>query len=595
MYIRRPNLNIMENINHVVLRLMLLSLSIFLYLTSCINPEYDMDKVLDNETTILENLYIPLGSVDKLTLEQILFTDAEMPQAINKNEDGDLYLNVFSDKFSSSYHVPTSFYLNNFEFEGLNLNMYTDEFAGMNTSSLPAQNITYSSLNGGKPIDVNGRLDIYTSFPSEIYDVKDIQLASKMKCYFQDSGAPVTIKKGFEIIYPDFVHLEKSDNIAAYTVVDGHILHFNSDVRLDINETLELLVLLDSIRIPAGSVKTDARGGRFISIEDSIRMTGDLSFYTKDVSVIPEVISLMFWMNYNMSQVKSAEVSLDVNLDIADQDIRISEIPEIFAGKNSCVDLYNPQMAVDIVNSTILPCSMTADIVANNDSGAELKLSLNKSDGLSVAAGATANYVISRREIPASGGAVNIVKPVIGDMIKDIPEKISIKNCSIEVPKDFVVIEVGKLYQASVGYDVTAPLAFGEDLSFSFSQDIKNLGLEIEAEIRAVVFELNLINSIPLDFGLTAKCIDENGNEVTDTNVLMDAEIKAGSQNSPVTNCVKFEIRPAGGKLNIDGLRLTMHANAPEGSLLGFPLNEKQGFEIKDIVLILPDGIGIDL
>ena len=75
----------------------------------------------------------------------------------------------------------------------------------------------------------------------------------------------------------------------------------------------------------------------------------------------------------------------------------------------------------------------------------------------------------------------------------------------------------------------------------------------------------------------------------------MDAEIKAGSQNSPVTNCVKFEIRPAGGKLNIDGLRLTMHANAPEGSLLGFPLNEKQGFEIKDIVLILPDGIGIDL
>ena len=75
----------------------------------------------------------------------------------------------------------------------------------------------------------------------------------------------------------------------------------------------------------------------------------------------------------------------------------------------------------------------------------------------------------------------------------------------------------------------------------------------------------------------------------------LDKEIKAGSQNSPVTTSLKLEIKNKTGKLQIEALRLTMQANAPDAAYVGIPLNEKQGFEIKDLVLTLPDGIGLEL
>ena len=102
------------------------------------------------------------------------------------------------------------------------------------------------------------------------------------------------------------------------------------------------------------------------------------------------------------------------------------------------------------------------------------------------------------------------------------------------------------------------------------------------------------MNSIPVDFVLSAVCIDQNGNEVSETEVSLDKEIKAGSQYSPVTTSLKLEIRNKTGKLQIEGLRLTMQANAPDAEFVGIPLNENQGFEIKDLFITLPDGIGLE-
>lgn len=573
--------------------------SLLFFLTCCINPDYDMDKVVTDKATVFENISLPVGDVEKLTIEQVLFTDGEQSPLIKKNEAGDLYLDIFSENFKSSFNVPSSFNLDNFDFDDVYVDLHTGALAGLNTSVLPQQTISYSSINGGKPFEVVSPLDVHTSLPSELYDVRKIDLDAVMKCYLQIAGAPVTLKNGFEIIFPDFIFIEKSDNVAAYSVVDGHTLRFSSDYSLgdaniNNNNTLELSVLFDHISIPAGSVKTNDLGSRYISIDDSIKMKGDFSFNTKDVSVVPENLRLTFWMNFKMSPVKSAEVSLDINMSIDDQNITLGQIPEIFKGENVCVDLYNPQMAIDVVNSTPLPFSMTTDIIANNAAGATNTLSLSASDGLSVSAGSTGHYVISRRAVQTPSGTVNIVKPAIGDLIKSMPEEIAIRNCKIQIPKEFVTVEVGKSYSASIDYAVTSPLAFGEDLSLSFTQDIKNLGLNLEANIKSAVFEMNLVNSIPVDFVLSAVCIDEYGNEVSGTEVSLDKEIKAGSQDSPVTTPLKLEIKNTTGGLQIEALRLTMQANAPEASFVGIPLNEKQGFEIKDIVLTLPDGIGIE-
>lgn len=589
----------MEKLKLCCISRIVLVFSVLFFLTCCINPDYDLGNLVKHEVNILEDISLPIGDIDMLTLEQVLFKDGELPQSVRKNEAGDLYLDLFSETFTSSFYVPSSFCLNNFDFDGVYIDLQTGAMAGQSTASLPQMTIAYSSLNSGKPFEVISPIEVVSSLPSELYDVKNIDLDAAMKCYLQVIGAPVTLKSGFEIVFPDFICLEKGDNVTAYSVVNGHILRFNSDYRLEdanvnFDNTLELSVLFDRINIPAGSVKTDYRGSRYISIEDIVKMTGDFSFNTKDVSVVPENLRLIFWMNFKISPVKSAEVSLDIDMSIDDQNIAISQIPDIFKGKNVCVDLYNPQMTLDVVNSTPLPFTMTADILADNAAGSTNKLSLSASDGLAISAASTGSYVISRRAVQVPSGTVNIVKPAISELVKSMPENIAIRNCNIQIPKDFITIQVGKVYSASVDYAVTSPLAFGEDLSLSFTQDVKNIGIELDANIKSAIFDMDLVNSIPVDFVLSAVCIDKNGNEVTGTEVTLDKEIKAGSQNSPVTTSLKLEIKNKTGKLQIEALRLTMQANAPDAAYVGIPLNEKQGFEIKDLVLTLPDGIGLE-
>ena len=68
---------------------------------------------------------------------------------------------------------------------------------------------------------------------------------------------------------------------------------------------------------------------------------------------------------------------------------------------------------------------------------------------------------------------------------------------------------------------------------------------------------------------------------------------KAGSHLSPSVNPLKLEIRDSDGRLNVDALRMTLHAKAPAAEFIGVPLNANQGIEIKDIVLTLPEGIVI--
>ena len=166
-----------------------------------------------------------------------------------------------------------------------------------------------------------------------------------------------------------------------------------------------------------------------------------------------------------------------------------------------------------------------------------------------------------------------------------------VRNCKINIPSEYVTVEVGKEYEASVEYAVTSPLSFGENLSLVITQEIENLGLTLEAGINSAMIELNLINSIPVDFELSAICLDALGNEDESTRLSIDKTIKAGSHLSPSVNPLKLEIRDSDGRLNVDALRMTLHAKAPAAEFIGVPLNANQGIEIKDIVLTLPEGI----
>ena len=86
----------------------ILAFSALFFLTCCINPDYDLGNLVKHEVNILEDISLPIGDIDMLTLEQVLFKDGELPQSVRKNEAGDLYLDLFSETFQTSFNVPSS-------------------------------------------------------------------------------------------------------------------------------------------------------------------------------------------------------------------------------------------------------------------------------------------------------------------------------------------------------------------------------------------------------------------------------------------------------------------------------------------------------
>ncbi len=574
----------------------LFSVSVLLAAISCVNEEYDLEKEINTDIQILENISMPVGDVAKITIDKILSENGELSSSVWKDDNGDMNINLYQDRIASSFDVSNSFSLTNVEFEGIYIHLNTGPLAGMNTTSFPDQEISFSSLNAGKPFVASQPIEFECSLPSGIQDVRSVDLNAIIRCHFMTGAYPaenqtrITVKKGFEIEFPECITIGKACNTVNYSIIDGHRIRFDSDVVLEKEKMLEILILLDEIVVPAGSV-TD-NGTRYIlSFQDSIEMTGDFSFNTSDIDVIPEQLRFIFSSDIPVLPVISADVKLDVDMSIPDQEMEINEIPDMFKGDNICADLYNPSISLTVTNSTPLPFTLETDIIGYDASGKSVTLSLDETDGLSSAPNSVSQYLVSRRETQAGPGTLNIVKPVIGDLIRSIPEKMEVRNCKINIPSEYVTVEPGKKYEASVEYAVTSPLSFGENLSIVITQEIENLGLTLEAGINSAMIELNLINSIPVDFELSAICLDALGNEDESTRLSIDKTIKAGSHLSPSVNPLKLEIRDSDGRLNVDVLRMTLHAKAPAAEFIGVPLNANQGIEIKDIVLTLPEGI----
>jgi len=111
----------------------------------------------------------------------------------------------------------------------------------------------------------------------------------------------------------------------------------------------------------------------------------------------------------------------------------------------------------------------------------------------------------------------------------------------------------------------------------------------------SAVLEMDIINTIPVDFEISAICLDSSGNELNDTQVTVDNKIAAGSLTSPTNTPVKLTINSKSGKIDISSIKLNMRGSVSDPKFFGVCLNRNQGLEINDIVLTLPDGIGFGL
>ena len=571
---------------------------IFLF-SSCVNEDYDLNKGIVADGTLLENISAPIGNVEKITIDKLLFADEGNSSTIKADADGNLYMDFAGGEASVDVEVP-DFSLGRIELENHVIAFdIPAEFRKLVNSGFFTQDWTlnYSSLVGNpKGLELQTPIELSSELPEGIKTIYEVYLDADLSCDFSVNAGVMHVSEGFTISFPNFIHISKKGNSAEYDVIDSHIVKFVKDAVLSAGNPLSLSLTFDRVSV----TDSDYANGR-IAFSDKIYIEGDFYVDSKDLRYIPENIEIIMGVAFDEIKVSEVMASLDYTASFPNETIRIGNLPDLLTGKGVCVDLYNPVLSLSLENGSPFGFSLDADITSYSSSASHnlhigSKGQVN-SDYVYIPAKSTKDYKFSRRALTSlPQGAVNVVLPAMGDLIKQVPERLSIHDLNVNLDDEPALVKIGSKFNVGIEYGMSSQLAFGGDLYLSVDQEIKNLNLSLGVDIRSAELSMEIVNSIPVDFSIKAVCLDYAGREISGTKVSIDKNIAAGSHTSPTATKAVLRVENNGGtEFNVSSLKLSLVATSANSAFHGVCLNKNQGIEINDIVLTLPDGIGVEL
>ena len=342
-------------------------------------------------------------------------------------------------------------------------------------------------------------------------------------------------------------------------------------------------------------------------------VSGKIKIDLSDFSQVPAEVRVIMDISLDQLVVGSAEVKIDASETVEDQNIEVGELPEFLTSNNVVLDVYNPVIRLDVNNGSPLAASLDADIDAfigeESTLDSPIHIGANGNPGtepISISPNTDASIFVSRRgehDNPQPGD-IDIAVPAIADLIKTVPEKLTISNIVIDADSDsYLSVSPGESYECAVAYGVSAWMAFGPDLLIEYSTDIKDLnealnpggdgetsgegqeqgGLDYEIDLRNVEIKFNLHNSIPLNVALKAEPIDVEGNVMEDVEVKLTGDVKSGSAENPAVCPMAVNLKATLESIKtFDGIKLTIKGTSSEETV-GVVLNSKQGIQLTDV------------
>lgn len=467
--------------------------------------------------------------------------------------------------------------------------------------------------------------------PEQVKDIRKIQLNTAIDFNFSMSDGGTTLS-GTVITFPDFMTVEPAATQTGVIVNDGHKVSVNNPIRIvagNESPSVHLIIKeIDFTKMPKGmGIVSDGDKNRVIigteSQPVSVDVSGKINVNLFDFQQIPAEIGVVMDISLDRLDVESAEIRIDANEAVEDQTIEVGELPEFLTSNTVLLDVYNPVVRLDVQNGSPFAASIDADIDAfiGEESTLDSPIHIGESgnpgtEPIIINPGTEASIFVSRRgehDNPQPDD-IDIAVPAIADLIKKVPEKLTISNIDIITDSDsYLSVSPGESYKCSVAYGVSAWMAFGPDLRIEYSTDIKDLnktlspggegessgeeqgGSDYEINLRNVDITFNLHNSIPLNVALKAEPIDVEGNVMEDVEVSLTGDVKAGSAEAPALCPIAVNMKATSESVkSFDGIRITILGTSSEETV-GVTLNNKQGIRLTDITAKVSAGATIKL
>ena len=572
--------------------------------TSCIDSSFDLNEDIDMTMGFgADGLSMKLGSTGKVYLDDILDIDKSV-----KLDASNVYYLVEDGSTNVDFTV------NTVTTTIRNATLHADQelvnFGDvLSLSGLPSMTI---SGDWSLSADLAGKTDDFTfrlsNIPSEvknlsaIYPIAGTRVSLSLKLEATPNvKAKITQIKDLKITMPEYLRIKSVSqgsfegnvitipnvaNPGAGEVcrVEMECIDLGADGNITSNDELVLPVEKSRIKM-SGHFTVGAKQAFTVTASDNIRLSMDILLGSgvsgQDATLTVDKVVGKFNPNINPS-IESIDIQSQLPDFLQDDEVRIA--------------VANPTLRFD-VDMTQIPLSLnfSGKLIAHKGGVANDKTVVLPETGKAEFLKNKQNYVYFSQEstpydptglIPF---AAKHKVSNLGTLIEQLPDyiKVDVSNGQIKVKDEPATIQLGKNYNASLGYKIFVPFQFNSGLKIVYRDSTNSLNEDLQDyQAEGLAIKATAYSTVPLDLSATVYPVDVNGNEIPGIqvdNVMIKASTDGTTEQATEME-VSVKLTNPKDLQKVDRFLFRVSADANQSNL---SLNSKQYLRFDNVRLQL--------
>lgn len=564
-------------------------LSFPLWMVSCVDNKYDLDKDIDMTINVGgEHLTIPAGSSDTAYLSKII-----------EVEEGDI---LQPDATTRVYHLTKK---DDIDVEPTTVKEVTISSANTELTKKLIESSTGASGSVTTDLDVENTL---TAKASDI-DEALIELGAlgaetpvDLLLTFEFTGGLTfnsVTAKNLEIQLPDFLMFEKGE------VAEGNKLILNNEELKNAQKVLHVIGYKFGEKTGEGEKPDDNRS---ITIDGKVTMKGEVETLVTGGSG-----SLEMTMHVTLGEMTANSVTGVIQPEIKAEttNIELNDLPDFLKDEETRMDITNPVILLRAENQLETPVEVDAVLTPMKGNaqidGKEVKVGSGYGKTPVVLASGKNVIALSRTgECTIEGVTSNVKVEDINNLLETIPDDIEVDLQPVVRNEYYYTAELGRAYEMPSSYEVDVPLSFEQNLNIVYNDSVQDLNKDLNDLDKVILKKANVLltvdNAIPLKLQLKPENVlikDVYGNELTAVKKTIEEDKQYVTESTdgekPVTSELVLNLTSEDTAFLSKIDRICFKLTAVPGSATGVPLKDTQWLKVTSIKLSVPGGVNVDL
>lgn len=558
--------------------------------TSCIDNDYDLNKDIDMTINVGgEHLAIPVGNTEKITMDKI----------IEINEGDDLQL------VEGEYHLLKDGTVDDATTEVKNVTVEgrdneIDKITAANEQTVPDAegNIETDIDQVG---DINANANDIDEAVKEIGSLEAVgQTDLFLKLTLDGELNYESITTNLKVTFPDFLQFAADNNL------NGNILTLN----LSNNDLKKGVPYIYPLKLTGYKFGSKTGEGRRIEegkleINDKVTIKGVANVKINGTITAGTSLDIIPVVTLADMKIKSITGVIQPAIDETGSTVELESLPDFLQDDATELDITNPIFTFIATNPLEAPVTLNGTMLGKKDGnvieGSTVILGENSVDGQEITLDKGKNVIaLSRLGTGGPEGSKNIKVSDINNLIKKIPDVVSVTLQPAVEYDEYYTVDLGKTYSMNSSYDIDIPLNFGSGLQIVYKDSIDDISGDLEdIDFKKAVIAVTADNIIPLKLEIKENNVtpkDINGNKIDDIKVTVEGTITESKDGNTIATSqltIVLEETKDGAIGKMDGL--VFKVTAVPGQATNVQLRSDQWMQLKDMKLKIPNGIKVDL